>query len=155
MRKPFALSQRCKGPEWIISDCWHWFTLLCRGGAGSWAWLGGIVWSFCFFFFLLEFQVLSLSLPAIKRSWTTFHLSLLRPDLSRRFRQRRHDERGVSRAAGERLLVLGRAGTERGVRPGARRWHHRGGGRRRQHGQRPEHPGGALPRAGAGGLLLP
>lgn len=61
----------------------------------------------------------------------------------------------MSGAAGERLLVPGRAGSQRGVRPGARRRHHRGGGRRRERGERPEHPGGALPRAGAGGLLLP
>lgn len=67
-----------------------------------------------------------------------------------------HDERGVSCAAGERLLS--RARTEWGIQLGAGWWHHRGGGPRWwlrcQYRQWPEHSSGALPGAGTCGLLL-
>lgn len=72
-----------------------------------------------------------------------------------RFRPGFHDERGVSGATGGPFPST--AGPERGLQIGARWWPHRRSwpGRWCQHGQRPEHPRGAFPGPGAGGLLLP
>lgn len=72
-----------------------------------------------------------------------------------RFWLGRHDERGVSCAAGEHLLRWARA--ERGLRFDARGWHHWGGGSRWwcQHRKWPQRSCCALPRAGSCGLLLP